>query len=160
MLPLNGVSVSEKFDNKTGDALFRWARHRAEDLAVVNVSAARSAARWGNSFGSNGWVFNPYFGMFTYVPYNGIYNNFWGYQFWSPGQVYSAYYMPRPYYSGGGGGVAGTHHPVYTSIPATSTGHSGTVASTAAPTRASSSSTVSVPRESGSAGGRGTGRGR
>jgi hypothetical protein len=157
LLPLNGVAVAEKFDNKTGDSLFRWARHRAENLAVANVSAARSAGRWGNSFGSNGWVFNPYFGMFTYVPYNGIYNSFWGYPFWSPREVYSAYYVPRPSYTGGGG-VPSTNHQTYTTIPATSTGNSGAVARTAAPTAASSAGTVSVPRESGS--GHASGRGR
>ena len=41
-LLLNGVSMAEKFDNKTGDSLYRWARRRDGDLAVANISAARS----------------------------------------------------------------------------------------------------------------------
>jgi hypothetical protein len=64
---LEGEAVAEKFDSKAGDALFRWAGRRAEYLALANVSAARSADQYG-SWGSNGWIFNPYFGMYTFLP--------------------------------------------------------------------------------------------
>ncbi len=106
LLALEGVSVPEKFDNKNGDSLFRWARRRAEYLSVANVSAATSMSGLGFSpAGSQGWIFNPYLGMFTYLPYSGYYSSFWGYGYWSPATVYDAYYDPRfrrAWNSGGG----------------------------------------------------------
>jgi hypothetical protein len=100
-LDLNGLGVAEKFDTKTGDALFRWARRRAEYLAVANISAARQAQSYGFQ-GSNSWIWNPYFGAYTYLPV-GMYSSFWGYRFWSPSNVYMLY-MPtgNGWYSGGG----------------------------------------------------------
>ncbi len=92
-LHLEGVAVAEKFDSKTGDELFRWARRRAEYLAVANVSAARQAEQYG-SWGSNNWIWNPFFGTFTYLPMGGYYDSFWGYRFWSPDSVYMLY-VPR-----------------------------------------------------------------
>jgi hypothetical protein len=115
--------------------------------------------RNGGALGANGWVWNPYFGTFTFVPMSGFYNNFWGYRYWSPVEVYSAY-MPRRsggWYSGGGGGRGSQ---TYTQPSATSTGTSGVAAkaSTAAP-RASSPAPMPSPTATGG-GGRATGRGR
>ena len=94
LLRLDGVAVAEKFDEKTaGDSTYRWARRRAEYLAVANVSAARSADQYG-FWGSNNWVWNPFFGTFTYLPMDGMYDSFWGYRFWSPESVYMLY-VPR-----------------------------------------------------------------
>jgi len=42
-LNLGGVWAVNKFDNKTGDAFYRWASRRASYLAMANVSSARSA---------------------------------------------------------------------------------------------------------------------
>lgn len=146
LLPLNGVSVAEKFDTKTGDALFRWARQRGEYLAMANPSAARGL----RNVGVNSWVYNPYYGMFTFVPYRGIWRSYWGYQFWSPGDVYGFYY-PRQY-SGSGYDAGSSSHSGYSGMQATSVGTSGTAASAPAPSAASSASSVSVPRESGGGG--------
>jgi hypothetical protein len=41
------------------------------------------------SWQSAGWFFNPYMGMFTYIPMNGVYNNFWNYRYYSPRAIYS-----------------------------------------------------------------------
>ena len=90
LLVLAGVAVPEKFDTQAGDALFRWARRRSEYLALANLSAARYADRVGG-YGSAGWLWNPYHGMFTYVPLEGFCSSFWGYRFWSPSTVYHAY---------------------------------------------------------------------
>jgi hypothetical protein len=98
LLRLDGVAVAEKFDAKTaGDSTFRWARRRAEYLAVANVSAARSAEQYG-FWGSNNWIWNPFFGTFTYLPMGGMYDSFWGYRFWSPQSV-SMLYVPRQSYT-------------------------------------------------------------
>lgn len=141
MLVLNGVALSERFDNKTGDALFRWSRRRAEYMAVANVSSARYASpgrQWG------GWAFNPYFGFYTYLPGSGFYDSFWGYRFWSPQTVYMMY-TPVYYGSSGHNGGGGSHQ-AYTSVAPTSSGHSG-VAAVAAPTTAANSSGSTVARE-------------
>jgi hypothetical protein len=159
LLPLNGMLVAEKFDAKTGDALFRWARRRAEYVAMANPVAARLADKGRYSFGglAGGWIYNPYMGMFTFVPMGGIYRSFWGYSFWSPGQVYMVY-SPRVYTpsSGGlgsfGGGALSSRG--YSGVSMTSSGTSGVAAVSAPPSAASSAGSVSVPRESGSAGSR------
>ncbi len=133
MLALDGVAVAEKFDNRTGDSLFRWSRRRAEYLAVANVSAAHSLSGMGYSpRGSQGWVFNPFLGTYTYLPMSGFYDSFWGYRYWSPATVYGAYYAaPRRSWSNpatGTGSAATRTGPVRTSAPP-----SGTSRSTAGP---------------------------
>ncbi len=55
---------------------------------------------------SGGWLWNPYFGMFTYVPYRGVMYSPYGYAYWSPRTVMRVYETPRqePSMAGGGGG--------------------------------------------------------
>lgn len=140
-LALEGVAIPEKFDNKTSDLLMRWARQRAGALSYANVVAAKDASRWGlTGGGTSGWVYNPWYGVFTYMPMSGIYNSFWGYSFFSPYSVWNYYYYPGRTY--GGGGSRGT--PVYSSA-----GHRGV-----SPTASGSSGTaaVSAPRSSSSSG--------
>jgi hypothetical protein len=87
-LRLDRVAVAEKFDTKDGDALFRWAKRRSEYLAMANISAAGQAQRTGMS-SSNTWIWNSYFGAYTFLPLDGFYENFWGCQFWGTGTVYT-----------------------------------------------------------------------
>jgi len=94
LLRLDGVGVAEKFDATAGDDLFRWARRRAEYLAVANVSAAKEAEQYG-FWGSNNWIWNPSFGTYTYLPMNGFYDSPWGYRFWSPASIYMLYVPPQ-----------------------------------------------------------------
>ncbi len=161
LLPLNGVLVAEKFDTKTGDALFRWARRRAEYIAMANPLAAQMVRRGSIGFGGlmgNSWIYNPYLGMFTFVPMSGVYRSFWGYSFWSPHEVYVVYDPPRwssPSAGGWSGSMGGVMSSAgYSGAPMTSAGTSGVAASSAPPSASSSSGSVSVPRESGSAGAR------
>jgi hypothetical protein len=150
LLALEGVAVAEKFDTKNDDALFRWARRRAEYLAVANVSAARSMGQMGFSpTSSQGWVFNPFFGTFTYLPMNGVYDSFWGYRYWSMGAMYD------PYYGGGylrtssgGRGSGSSSTATYTRVAPTSTQHSGVAAKVStAPADSGAGRVVSAPRE-------------
>ena len=90
----DGALMASKFDAKTGDELMRWAARRSGYISMANVASARSAGTYGSSFG--GWTFNPWFGMYTFIPMNGILYSPFGYPFWSP---YAAY-MWAPYYSG------------------------------------------------------------
>lgn len=109
VLDMNG------FDVKDVDALMRWASRRSEALAQANVSSARTASSQGymgsgygygsmlgSGLGSGMWAYNPWYGMFTYLPYgNGMYYSpFFGYPYYSSGNI--GYYVPT---GGGGGGV-------------------------------------------------------
>jgi hypothetical protein len=154
LLPLDSTLLVQKFDTNLTDALDRWSMRRAEYLAMANVSAAKQIADNGTYWGRGGWYWNPYFGMYTYVPWDGVYNSPYGWRFWSPARVYSVFYMPS--YSSGGRGWGGYNPSLgYSTVQATSTGHSGTMASVPrATTSSSGSSSAPIPRESGSAGSR------
>jgi len=128
-LALDTMAMS-KFDKNMGDALTRWSERRAEYIAMANVSAANSlrtsngysggsyggayGGAYGGGFFNSGWYFNPYFGMYTFVPgLSGSWYSPYGYRFWSPFDVYMAYmpgyyYMPSYYYGGGGIGKGNT----------------------------------------------------
>jgi len=56
---------------------------------------------YGNGLGT--WAFNPYFGMFTYMPYSGMFYSPFGYSFFSPGMVGYLYMPGSPYYGGSSG---------------------------------------------------------
>jgi len=128
MIALDSSLTVAKFDKNETDTLDRWSRRRGEYVAMANVSAANSIRRSGTSWLSSGWAFNPYFGMFTFVPMNGSYYSPYGYRFWSPMAVYQLY-RPRPVFMGGGYGGGGYNNAGYRSMPQTSSGYSGVIAS-------------------------------
>jgi uncharacterized membrane protein YgcG len=104
-LPFTPALVSEKFDNRTGDALYRWAKRRSEYIAVANLSAARKMNSSYASTGGGSWYYNPYYSMFTYIPGRGILcDPFSGYAcYYSPSSAYYYYYPPVRNTGGGGG---------------------------------------------------------
>jgi hypothetical protein len=134
MLTLGGEMAIDKFDPKDTDALDRWSYRRGEALSMANISAAKSLRSSGNYSGMGLWAWNPYFGMFTFIPGRGIYISPYGFHFWSPYTVYRVY-EPRPIYTGYNSGFDG--NPGYRSVGATSSGYSGTMA--AASSRSTSS---------------------
>src|SRR5512140_2512062 len=75
LLPFDGTWAIRKFDLDETDALDRWSGRRAEYLAMANVSATRALRRQDRSFASgwlsSGWDWNPYYGMYSFVPYRG-----------------------------------------------------------------------------------------
>jgi len=104
---LTGALATEKFNAKIGDTFYAWNGLRSGYIASANVSAARGLLSSGSSWNSNGWLFDPWFGSFTFVPYNGLLYSPFGWTFWSPGYVM---YAPPPVYGGGGfvgGGAPG-----------------------------------------------------
>jgi hypothetical protein len=105
---LTGALMAENFDTKADDDLYRWSDRRSGYLAKANISSANSLNS-GTGYGGlwNGWQFNPMFGMYTYVPYDGYLFSPFGYGFWSPGMVWQA----PIYYGGGGGGGGVTRNP-------------------------------------------------
>ena len=110
---LGGALMAENFDKNDSDALYRWSERRASYLSRANVSSAMAMRDSGgyNGTGFGGWQFNPMFGMYTYVPYNGIGYSPFGYGWFSPPVV--IYYAPAYY----GGGYAGGHAPISASAP-------------------------------------------
>jgi hypothetical protein len=72
------------FDTKTGDALSRWSARRSGHLAIANLPAALAlrGTLWSSS--GVGWVWNPYFGLFTFVPAQAV-RSYLGYAYHSPG---------------------------------------------------------------------------
>jgi len=154
-LALDRALAMRKFDSKGGDALYRWGKRRSEYIAMANLSSAKYLHDAGIGWRSGGWCWNPYFGMFTFVPRRGVWYSPFGYRYFSPREVYVVYEPPRravmnawdstPRYNPNLG---------YATIAPTPSGHSGTVASSAPPTTASGSQSAPLPRDSGSAGGR------
>ena len=87
-----------KFETKDTDAFYRWSSRRAEYVAAANVISARvtSNSNYSSNFAGNpgAWSWNPYFGMFTFLPSNGVYWSPFGSPFYSPAMVWTAY-VPR-----------------------------------------------------------------
>jgi hypothetical protein len=128
---LGGVLLAEGFDRKDQDSLYSWSDRRAGYVAKANIVAADAVNNGGygggysgyglggfglgfgggygyNGFGYNpsflgGWMFNPIFGMYTYMPYSGFGYSPFGYTYFSPNTVAYA-----PVYSGVGASSSGT----------------------------------------------------
>jgi hypothetical protein len=94
-----------KFDVKDTDPFYRWNARRAEYIAAANLTSARveSNSNYGSGYaggsaGAGAWNWNPYFGMFTFMPASGVYASPFGSIFYSPGLVNSLYYFPQSGY--------------------------------------------------------------
>ncbi len=124
MLPLEGVLAAEKFDPKLGDAFYRWAGRRSESLASANIWAAKRISDGNLSWGRSGWIYNPYFGMFTFVPMNGIWMSPFRSRYYSPYAVNQLFYNYTPH-SIGGYGQGGWDGTRAASITPSSSGYSG-----------------------------------
>jgi hypothetical protein len=164
-LSLAGDMAIAKFDSKESDALSRWSYRRAEYVAMANVSAAKSLhdsssysgysnGLYGVNYGgaypcanvrSSLWAYNPFFGMYTYIPCSGRYNSPYGFMLWSPQTVYRVY-APRPVYTptygGSDGGFSASHG--YSGMSQASGGHSGSVSSVSSGSVSSGSPGVSA----------------
>ncbi len=142
-LPFSAALLSEKFDEKNVDDLYLWTRDRSSHLSAANMASARTVANqsmmgggfFGNGGGysgfgqylgfSGGWYYNPYLGMYTYLPRNGTVWSPFGYGYFSPGSIY-AYYSPDRYYWNGGGSARNGNSG---GVPLTNIGTSGVAAS-------------------------------
>jgi FecR protein len=119
----DGKLEARTFDAKDTDEFYRWSARRDEYVAEANISAAKTARDSGYSgmgysamgmtpgslgsgvgmgAGMGSWAWNPWFGMFTYLPFSGTYFSPFGYGYFSP---YAVGYMYGPYspYSYGNG---------------------------------------------------------
>jgi len=159
---LSTLLAPVKFDKEKGDAFYRWAARRSGYIAIANVAAAKKMHDGTSSYissSNSSWVFNPYFGLYTFIPYSGMYRSPFGWQYFSPNTVERVYYRPPVIFAnpnmGGGlgaGGGGGIH-----SYPSHSGGSMGTYSSggsVAAPAPA-----ASAPAPAGGARGAGGGGG-
>lgn len=103
--------AAQSFDTEETDALYRWSARRSGYLALANISAAKSLLDYGVPWRSSGWYWNPYFGMFTFIPSSGLFHSPFGYSFWSPSRVSYYIYPPQPVQSGWGGGGMERYNP-------------------------------------------------
>lgn len=101
-----GASVAKLEKDADVDALMLWARSRDHHIQVANISAARQIQTRGLGIGTpmsllgaysnvGSWYYNPYFGMYTYVPFGSAFMNPWGSYFWTPrsvGRIYAPSY--------------------------------------------------------------------
>jgi len=164
---LQGAELaSVKFDPNVGDPLYRWSSRRSSYIAMANLSGARSIYRSGLTYGSSQWLWNPYFGLMTFIPARATCWSPFGFAYYTPGSVMDLY-TPRPIYAGGGGsdwtprwnpnlGYSTVGGRSYGGFPSASTG----AAPAAAPSAAAGGGAAASPRGSDAAVGRGDGGGR
>jgi hypothetical protein len=132
MLSLDNNTASvEKFNKEDTDALDRWSRRRAENVAMANVSSAKQVHDYGcTNYGTNfanpvttngvpvnspcnnpcgGWSYNQWYGMVTYIPCGSNIYSPYGYRYWSPNNVGRMYYAAPPVSRGGGSPSMGSN---------------------------------------------------
>ncbi len=103
--------TASNFDPKDTDPFYRWAERRSEYISTANVSSARQAGSMGLLASTGSWAFNPYYGMFTYLPGTGYGYSPFGWSYFSPltvGNYYNYLYYGGGYYNPGYNNGAGT----------------------------------------------------
>ncbi len=161
MLDLAADTASvEKFDVEDMDALDRWSSRRGMVLAMANPSAAKTASSspgfglgrigigmgpvyggygmgLGMGMGYCGWVWNPWYGVYTYVPCYGTFYSPYGYPIWSPYTVGGGFYRTvrnggvPPAYGRVNGGTGGATASTISRGSSTSLGRAGSTGSSA-----------------------------
>jgi hypothetical protein len=117
--------VASNFDTKSTDPFYRWASRRAEYISTANISSARSAGANGLVSNYGSWAWNPYFGLYTFLPGLGYGYSPFGWDFYSPATVM---YLYNPYFYGGGGGSYPTIGRVTPPASNSNVGNSGAAA--------------------------------
>ena len=94
-----GLLSAEKFNGKSeqSDELYLWSQRRDSYVAMANVASAQTVNSSGSPWFSSGWAYNPFYGMYTFVPFNGVAYSPFGYGFWSPYAAYQMFGSPYGY---------------------------------------------------------------
>jgi hypothetical protein len=100
-----GPMETAGLDKTQLDAFDSWSKERDQYLVAANSripSWMRSTvySAYGSGF-RGGWIFNPLYGAFTFLPYDYYFSSPYGFRYFN----YDPYF--RPYYNGGGGGTSG-----------------------------------------------------
>lgn len=117
----NGSATVAKFDRDEKDAFEAWSNTRAKDLAKLTASLKNGMYRrammqslmgggWNmyNSFGL--WVFDPFSGVYCFLPFGRGWRSPYGYRFGGSIWDYNGWYPYggwQPVYGGGGSGGNG-----------------------------------------------------
>ena len=81
---LSSVPAVEKFAKDDSDAFLRWVGRRSGYMAMANISAANHMRENNIHWNGGTWFYNTMFGMYTFIPLNGRYRNYWDYSYYSP----------------------------------------------------------------------------
>jgi uncharacterized protein YneR len=155
---LGGRLVAVKFDTKQADGLYRWSAQRSSYVAMASYPTAQSIYQRGYDWTTSGWMWSPYYGMFTYIPGSGRFVSPFGYSFYSPRMLYFISAPPQPVQVGGGGGPQWSAERGYsvTSVRsepvATGSASVNTTAVSDAPSSARSAGTEAPSRSAGGGG--------
>jgi hypothetical protein len=110
VLKESSVEIVKLDEDQLLDDFDLWVKDRAEIMIAANQSLLRRRS-FGTSLFASSWVFDPFFGCYTFVPYGYMYRSPWGGRFIYYAPYYSFYgygywpgYYPNGGYSGGGGG--------------------------------------------------------
>jgi hypothetical protein len=93
---LSTVPTIEKFAKNDSDAFLRWVSRRSGYMAMANMAAANQMRDRGVQWSSSDWYYSTLFGMYTYIPMNGRYRNYWNYAYYSPRTVMPPQTMGPP----------------------------------------------------------------
>lgn len=159
-IPLEAaVLTSMKFDAKSDDDFYRWASRRAGYLAMANVSAAKSlhdSGSYRSAMTTGSWNYNPWFGMYTYIPGSGMWNSPFGYAFYTPYLISRFYnYYPGYYgygYYGGNNGYYGNGDSGGSGSSSGSRGRFNSASSYSVPSRPAATNSPSFSNRGGSEG--------
>ncbi len=102
---LNGPLKAEKFDKKAAeetDPLYAWSKVRSEYLSEASAASAQTLVV--NNYGwlGGGWYWNPWYGVYSFLPGSGLLYSPFGWGFYSPLAFYGYapvyhYHTPRVY---------------------------------------------------------------
>jgi len=133
-----------KFDEKDTSELYNWGSRRAVYIAQANQAAAKSAytSTGYNSLSAMGlpgsyrgmWIFNPAYGMYTYLPMTGFGYSPYGIQIYSPQTAYVRVVQPISSgfdASGNSGQRSAVSSPAYANSASSSAGSVSLPAATA-----------------------------
>ncbi len=92
---LGNWKMSRKFDPRKGDVLVQWSIQRSEQMALASRATTGSLLDQRRGW-SSAWQWNPYYGMWSFIPGSGQYCGYFGYCFYSPQAFYVAFVAPPP----------------------------------------------------------------
>ena len=115
-VPTQGSELQfAKLDKKEADELDRWSRRRAEFLVAANNRLSpwmmsSLSDRYGYSQ-RGGWMFNPYFSCYTFVPFDATFGSPYGFRYgmFLPVRIYRT--TPDYGWAGAGSGGGGYNRP-------------------------------------------------
>jgi hypothetical protein len=108
------ASEMAKVDKDAVDDFDLWSFNRAQTLVAANYSALRRSRNIGGPL-TFGWLFDPFYNCYTFIPGRGYFYSPYGLPFFRQFNDYYYYYpygySPWYYYGGGGGGGGNVNRP-------------------------------------------------